>query len=213
MNAGSRTTWAARLLLFAIGPAFTTTPPAPQQPAARTSDSLGRVSKTLFKIPLLAAFGALAACAANGDPPPGSTVPAGDPPGHAAATEPAAGLAAPLESRDIAILVLEQTPAFLRVTSNARRPRSAFGPAAGWNGSGTPTHTWVLRGPHGEALASGDIVARSTLEAPPNPAQGATAAHVPQDSFSFTVKVPQPAPGEVIEIAPAGASGLVARWP
>jgi hypothetical protein len=165
------------------------------------------------RIASLAALGLVAACAANGDPPPGSTVPAGDPPGGAATTAPAAGLSAPLSARDIAVLVVEQSPSFLRVVSSARRPRAAFGPSADWNGTGTPTHRWVLRGAHGEALASGDIVARSTLEAPPNPAQGAPAANVPQTTFSFMAKVPQPAPGEAIEISAAGSSALVARWP
>lgn len=153
-----------------------------------------------------------AACAANGDPPNGSNLPQDGPPsgpatagGHAAAS---------MEARDVAILVLEQTPSYLRVTSSARRPRSSFGPAASWNGTGAATHAWKLLGPHGETIAAGDIVARGgALEAPPNPAQGTPAVHVPQDALSFTAKVPQPAPGETIEIAPVSGGTLVARWP
>jgi hypothetical protein len=152
-----------------------------------------------FLVPL-AALG-LAACAANGDPPPA--------PGAAAQS----GAAAPIEFRDVAILALEQTPSSLRVVSSNRRPRSSFGPAASWNGTGTPTHRWTLLGPHGEALAAGDIVARNAVEVPPNPQEGAPGTHIAQASFAFDVKVPQPAPGEAIEIKSAGAAGLVARWP
>lgn len=158
----------------------------------------------LFLVPI-AALG-LAACAANGDPPAGSSAPGTGPTEQAAA-------GASVEGRDVAVLVLEQTPASLRVVSSNRRPRSSFGPAASWNGKGRPTHRWSLRGPHGETIASGDIVARTSLEAPPDPQQGAPAANVPQASFSFDVKVPQPAPGEAIEITPVSGSSLVARWP
>lgn len=150
----------------------------------------------LFLVPL-AAIG-LAGCAANGDPGPEQS---------------AQAAIAPAEARDVAILVLEQTPSSLRVVSSARRPRSSFGPAASWNGAGTPTHRWSLLGPHGETLASGDIVARSAIEAPPNPQQGAPPVNVPQATFSFDAKVPQPAPGEAIVITAAGAPGLAARWP
>jgi hypothetical protein len=177
----------------------------------------------------LAALGLAAGCAASGDPPPGSNASAGDPaktadpakavdpaktsdavPGPAG---PSAVAGAPVETRDVAVLVLVQTPSALRVTSSARRPRSAFGPAASWNGTGTPTHRWVLRGVHGEEIASGDIVARGVIEAPPNPAQGATGVHVKQEGTSFTVKVPQPGAGEAIEITSVSGSGLAARWP
>lgn len=117
-----------------------------------------------------------------------------------------------MEARDVAILVVEQTASTLRVVSSARRPRSAFGPAASWNGTGTATHTWKLLGQHGETKASGEIVARGTLEAPPNEKAGAPGAIVPKDTLSFTVKVPQPESGEVIEIAPV-AGGPAGRWP
>ncbi len=154
-----------------------------------------------------------AACAANGDPPNGSNLPQDGPP-KGPASGPAGNAAASLETRDVAILVLEQTASSLRVTSSARRPRSSFGPAASWNGTGTATHAWKLLGPHGEVIASGEIVARGgALEAPPNPAQGTPAVNVPRDSLSFTAKVPQPAPGETIEIAPVSGGSLVARWP
>ncbi|MFO0592125.1 MAG: hypothetical protein U0441_31570 [Polyangiaceae bacterium] len=156
---------------------------------------------------LFAALG-LVACAANGDPPNGSNVPCDGTPNH-----PASGPAVALEARDVAILVVEQTASSLRVTSSARRPRSALGPAASWNGTGAATHTWKLLGPHGEVIASGDIVARGALESPPNESQGAPAVNVPKQDVAFTVKVPQPAPGETIEIAPVGGSSLVARWP
>jgi len=160
----------------------------------------------------LAALGLDAACAANGDPPSPSTVPAtpsalGNPiPTATAQASPvqASPTSTPLDARDVAVLVVAQTPAALRVTSSASRPRASFGPSASWNGSGAPTHRWVLRDALGRPLASGDIVARSTLEAPPNPAQGAAAAHVPQDTFSFVARVPQPAAGEIIEIATVG---------
>ena len=154
-----------------------------------------------------------AACAANGDPPNGSNLPQDGPP-KGPASGPAGNAASSLETRDVAILVLEQTASSLRVTSSARRPRSSFGPAASWNGTGTATHAWKLLGPHGEGIASGEIVARGgALEAPPNPAQGTPAVNVPRDSLSFTAKVPQPAPGETIEIAPVSGGSLVARWP
>ena len=161
----------------------------------------------LLFVPLLVAALGTAACAANGDPPNGSNVPG------EAANVPASGPGPSLEARDVAILVLEQTDSYLRVLSSARRPRSAFGPAASWNGTGTATHTWKLLGPHGETITSGEIVTRGTLEAPPNPSQGAPAVNVPKEALSFTVKVPQPAPGETIEIAPVSGSPLVARWP
>lgn len=164
----------------------------------------------LLFFPLLVAALGTAACAANGDPPNGSKLPDDGPPKGQAS----AGGAASLEARDVAILVLEQTSSYLRVISNARRPRSAFGPAASWNGTGTATHTWKLLDAHGDVITSGEIVARGgTLEAPPNPAQGTPAVNVPAASLSFTVKVPQPAPGETIEIAPVAGSSLVARWP
>ena len=155
-------------------------------------------------------FGALglAGCAANGDPPNGSNVP-----GDGTSNHPASGPAVSIEARDVAILVVEQTADSLRVTSSARRPRSALGPSASWNGAGAATHTWKLLGPHGETIASGDIAARGALESPPNEAQGAPAVNVPKQDVVFTVKVPQPAPGETIEIAPVNGSGLVARWP
>lgn len=160
--------------------------------------------KRPFFLAPLAALG-LAACAANGDPP-------GSGAAGAAKTD-QAGAAASVEARDVAILVLEQTPTSLRVVSSNRRPRSSFGPSASWNGAGAPTHRWSLLGPHGETIASGGIVARTSLEAPPNPQQGAPAVNVPQATFSFDVKVPQPAPGEAIEIAPVGGAMPAARWP
>lgn len=169
--------------------------------------------RACFKIPSLGALGLVAACAANGDPPPGSTVPNGAPPGGVQATAPATSVPTSLDTRDVAILVVSQTPTALQVISSNSRPRSSFGPAAGWNGTGTPTHRWVLRNAHGEVLAAGDIVVRSTLEAPPNPAKGAPAAHVEQEQFAFDLKVPKPAPGESIEITSLRAAGLVARWP
>src|SRR5262245_48051214 len=100
---------------------------------------------------------AAAACAANGDGasaggpheplPPSPTAAA-----TAAITSTAAAAAAPIDARDVAVLVIEQTPTSLQVTSAARRPRSSFGPAATWNGAGTPTHRWTLLGAAGDTL-------------------------------------------------------------
>lgn len=143
----------------------------------------------------------LAGCAANGDPPAGPETP-GDTPSNL--TKASVG------TRDVAILVLEQTPSSLRVVSSNQRPRSAFGPSASWNGAGKPTHRWTLKGAHGETLAEGGIAVRAAVEAPPGP-QG-PAANAPLSTFSFDVKVPLPAAGEAIEIAPVSGS-LVARWP
>lgn len=141
----------------------------------------------------------LGACAAPGDPPTGGPV-----------REPESAAKPALEARDVAILVVEQGPSYLRVASANRRPRSAFGPAASWNGSGAPTHSWKLLGQHHETIASGPISARTTLEAPPS--AGAPAANVPMETATFTVKVPQPEVGETIEIAPVNG-GPTARWP
>lgn len=165
------------------------------------------MSRPLLLLGLIAALG-VSACAANGDPTPGSSTPGGPSRGPDSAS------AASLEARDVAILVVEQTPSYLRVVSSARRPRSAFGPAASWNGTGPATHTWKLLGQHGEIKASGGIVARGgTLEAPPNDQAGAPGAIVPRDTLSFTVKVPQPEAGETIEIAPVSGGAPAARWP
>jgi hypothetical protein len=160
--------------------------------------------RPFFLLPVVAL--GLAACAANGDPPAGAAKPDPAPAGQPAAP-------ASIDSRDVAILVLEQAPSSLRVVSSTRRPRSSFGPAASWNGSGPPTHRWTLLGPNGEALTSGTISARSAVELPPDPRQGTPGANVPLASFAFDVKVPHPGPGEVIEIAPANGTGPVVRWP
>lgn len=146
----------------------------------------------------------LAGCAANGDAPPDR----GAPP-----AAPNAAAAAPVESRDVAILVLEQTGSSLRVVSSARRPRSAFGPSAMWNGRGAPTHRWALLGAGGETLASGSIAARGAVEIPPDPRHGVPGAHVPLASLAFDARVPQPAPGETIEITSVSDPAITARWP
>lgn len=168
---------------------------------------LSRAPRFALGLALGGALGALGAagCAAN-DPASGGGSPGGAPAAQAAGP-------APVEARDVAILVLEQAPGSLRVVSSSRRPRSSFGPSAGWNGSGRATHRWALVGANGATLASGDIAARGAVEAPPNPQQGAPAVNVPQASFSFDVRVPQPGPGEAIEITPADGSAPTVRWP
>ncbi len=169
---------------------------------------------------LLAAIGP-AACAASGDPPSssGSAPPpavtpaatsAGAGPGNGSPA--ATGTQAAIDTRDVAILTLEQGPSYLRVTGHNRRPRSSFGPSATWNGAGRATHRWRLVDRDGETLASGDIVVHSVLEAPPNPQKGAPAAHAVPETFAFVVKAPHPAPGEALEIAAAAGSPAV-RWP
>lgn len=170
--------------------------------------------RSLLTIPLLAAIGLAAGCAAGGGEPQKQTGAAPETPPLAATQASAPGAAAAsIEGRDVAVLVLEQTSSSLRVTSSARRPRSSFGPSASWNGAGAATHRWTLLDARGQALASGDIAARSAIEAPPNPAQGAPAAHLEQSTFSFTAKVPQPGPGEAITISAARGSALTTRWP
>lgn len=166
-------------------------------------------------VALLAALGP-AACAASGDPPsssgsapPPPVTPAATGPGNGA---PAAATQAGIDTRDVAILTLEQGPSYLRVTAHNRRPRSSFGPSATWNGAGRATHRWRLVGRDGETLASGDIVVHSVLEAPPNPQKGAPAAHAVPETFAFVVKAPHPAPGEALEITAAAGSPVV-RWP
>ena len=167
---------------------------------------------------LLAALGP-AACAGSGDPPsssgsapPPPATPAaspGDGPGNGA---PAAGTQAGIDTRDVAILTLEQGPSWLRVTGHNRRPRASFGPSATWNGAGRSTHRWRLVSRDGQTLAAGDVVVHSVLEAPPNPQKGAPAAHAVPETFAFVVKAPHPAPGEALEIAAAAGSPVV-RWP
>jgi hypothetical protein len=172
------------------------------------------MSRHPLALPLIAALGLVAGCAAGGGDPQKGSDAAAETPLTAAAQAPLAGAtAAPIEARDVAVLVLEQTPSSLRVTSSARRPRSSFGPSAAWNGAGAPTHRWELLGARGEELASGDIVAHSALEVPPNPAQGAPGARVEQSSFAFTARVPQPGPGEAITITDARSAALTVRWP
>ena len=167
---------------------------------------------------LLVALGP-AACAANGDPPPTSgpaatpastALAAGDNPGAGSAA--AAGAPESVDARDVAILTVEQGPSWLRVTAHNRRPRSSFGPSATWNGTGRPTHRWRLVSREGDTLAAGDITAHGALELPPDPSKGTPGTHTTPDTFAFAVKVPQPAPGEAIEIAAATGSPVV-RWP
>lgn len=164
------------------------------------------MQRPFLLLALTAALGS-SACAATGDPSPGSNNPGGP------SRSPESAGAPSVEARDVAILVLEQTASSLHVISSARRPRSSFGPAASWNGTGTATHAWKLIGAHGEILASGDIVARGSIEAPPNEKAGAPGAIVAKDTTSFTAKVPHPEAGERIEIAPIANASLVARWP
>ena len=182
-------------------------------------------SLLLASLALAAAF-APAACAANGDPPPPSTIPGspgastaaglGVPAGNAAS--PGNGAApgsaqALFDARDVGILTLEQTATSLLLIGQNRRPRSSFGPSAGWNGAGRATHRWRLIGADGAVLGTGDIVVHKALEAPPHPAKGAAAVSVEPDVFSFVVRVPVPADGETVEIAAVSNPALVARWP
>lgn len=158
----------------------------------------------------LAVAAVIAGCAAKGEAPPGA-----GPSPTTAAVAPGAPVkaGAPVDDREVAVLVLEQTPSELRVVSGVTRPRASFGPSASWNGAGAPSHSWTLLGLHGETLATGTLSARTTMEAPPNPAAGTKAAAVPLDTFAFDVRVPAPAPGEHVEIASLATPTLKARWP
>jgi hypothetical protein len=103
--------------------------------------------------------------------------------------------------RDVAVLVVEEFSGGLRVLASNRVAAEDVGGARAWNGSGTPTHRWVLRGPAGDELASGPIAARRHVHLPPDPRAGASAAHGVADTASFIVRAAWPAAGEVIEIA------------
>ncbi|MBK8254909.1 MAG: hypothetical protein IPK82_19900 [Polyangiaceae bacterium] len=152
-------------------------------------------------------------CAAGSDGAPGSV--AAQPESTANGTAGGQVLTAPasIEARDVAVLVIEQTSAVIRVLSSATRPRSSFGPAASWNGTGTPTHRWTLRDRNGAEVTSGGIVAKTALEAPPNSKEGVGAANVPLSAVTFEARVPVPAAGEWIEIAAVNGSVTAARWP
>jgi hypothetical protein len=102
--------------------------------------------------------------------------------------------------RDVAVLVVEEFSGGLRVLASNRVAPEDVGGARAWNGSGTPTHRWVLRGPAGEEIASGPIAARRHIHLPPDPRAGTSAAHGAPDTASFVVRAAWPAAGEVIEI-------------
>lgn len=114
-------------------------------------------------------------------------------------------------TRDVAVLVLEQGGGSLRVLSAQRVPRERLGASARFNGKGRVTHRYRLVGAAGESLDEGDVAARTEAHVPPGPA--GPAAHVPLPTFAFTVRAPQPADGEHLEIVSVDDKSVMVTWP
>ena len=114
-------------------------------------------------------------------------------------------------ARDVAVLVLELSEGGLRVFSTSLVARERLGASARFNGKGRVTHRYRLVSATGESLDEGDVAAQTDAHVPPGPA--GPAAHVPLPTFAFTVRAPQPAEGEHLEIVSVNDKNIMVSWP
>lgn len=113
--------------------------------------------------------------------------------------------------RDVAVLVVEESAAGLKVLSAKRVAFERLGASARFNGKGRATHRYRLVDSAAKVLDEGDVAARPDVHVPAGPA--GPAAHAELPTTVFTVRAPYPAAGEHIEVVSANDQTVMVRWP